>query len=63
MTPEFRDVPGFPLYYASDDGRVFSTRPWRGSMEPRELAIRVKLQVPPGGFELHVPPGGFEPPT
>lgn len=38
MTATFRAVPGFPLYFASDDGRVFSCRPWRGSMEPRELA-------------------------
>lgn len=33
-----RPVPGFPGYYASPDGRVFSNRPWRGSTARRELA-------------------------
>ena len=33
-----RTVPGFPGYSASDDGHIYSTRPWRGSSEQRELA-------------------------
>jgi hypothetical protein len=35
--PPARPVPGFPGYTATADGRIFSTRPWRGSTEPREL--------------------------
>lgn len=38
MTPTRHAGPGFPGYFASEDGRVFSVRPWRGSTEPRELA-------------------------
>lgn len=30
-------VPGFPGYTVTDDGKVFSTRPWRGTNGPREL--------------------------
>jgi hypothetical protein len=32
-----RPVPGFPGYTVTDDGRVFSTRPWRGDNGPRQL--------------------------
>jgi hypothetical protein len=38
MTPTTLPVPGFPGYFASDDGRVFSERRWRGNNGPRELA-------------------------
>jgi hypothetical protein len=39
-------VPGFPGYTVTDTGRVFSTRPWRGSTERREL----KGAVNRGGY-------------
>lgn len=32
-----RPIPGFPGYTITNDGRVFSTRPWRGNTGPREL--------------------------
>lgn len=32
-----RPIPDFPGYEVTDDGRVLSTRPWRGSSAPREL--------------------------
>jgi len=37
LLPDERPVPGFPGYTATSDGRVFSTRPWRGSTERRLL--------------------------
>lgn len=36
-----RPVPSLPGYFASEDGRVLSCRPWRGSTDMRELTGRV----------------------
>lgn len=36
MNSDVRPVPGFPGYAVSRDGRIFSSRPWRGT-HTREL--------------------------
>jgi hypothetical protein len=35
--PMIKPIPGFPDYLASSNGRIYSTKKWRGSTVPRKL--------------------------